>query len=170
MADSPRPFNSLGQILSSGGEIYAAYQLRRGMSVTDTIQKIEHKFAPTDDPTARQVVDFARGGMSSGDYLSTLERGDAVDYQMIQKNQFLFRSNTARGRFFVGASYGPGGGQMTKDINIILPSEITIDFLYQSIALQLESWMEKYPERFMEFVNQDPSKIQIIPWFAEGMF
>lgn len=156
--------------MALGGERYTAFLLRRGFSPESALAALEKKYKFSTVPDRKRTLDIAQQGMDSGEYLSELDRNSQVDYGKIVENPNLFGGDSGKGRFFISATYGIPGANADRDYNIILPSELTIDMLFQSIELSLDQWQLQYPSKFEAYVNREPGQVQVSPWFAERMF
>lgn len=140
------PYNELGQILASGGEVALGLALYHGWDSGKIALLIGKrlKVAPGSDQETLQAL--AEDAIASGEYLNSLQPGETIDPNKIAFNPSLFGDDPGGRRWRWEAEYrfGEGGdwwrltsgeadfGQLNQVVDIIAGAAVQNENTYRA--------------------------------------
>lgn len=143
---SEQPYNELGQILSSGGEIALGLAISRGWSSSQIALLFSRRFDPMRDEDRQRLIDIANRAVAAAAQISDMPPDEDIDPNVIPTNPYLFgddpsgRRAKVAGRFTVDE--GANWFDFRHDISDIGNREQMLD----EIQAAIESDFSKYPE------------------------
>lgn len=163
-------FNTAKDILSRGGEIFAAYLVRRKQSAFDTLKALDRKYGPATNETLGSVFSMAIAGLSAGSMMNYASKMGRIDPDQIPVNPHLFGGDSGKGRAFIAGTVGPPGGPPELDVNIIVPASLEWDTILEQMIGSIDTMdkREKYKD-LLEWLNP-AREIEANFWFAERQF
>lgn len=166
MADNPRPFNSLGQILSGGGANTLALGLSLGRSPNSMLEQLERKFGKITSETWDELHQIAQAQIDAGEYIGSLPPNELPDTSRIPINDKLFGDQPTGDRFCYESQYtDPTTGEQ-KLFRLNSPVPLTFQQIAAAASLSTQKSRELSPEKWSGIDPQSVSTDTLQPLFA----
>ncbi len=167
---NPVPFNSLGQILSQGGEQALAKAIFLGFSEERIVALFLRRFEPMTPDDREALRAFSDEIVVAGVVVAGVVPPGQITAGMIPVNEFLY-GDSAEGRR-VRVAFDVEVEGLTRLISVVedFPDIPTIDELREAARSKIFSIAEKYPELFGLQPGETPNIINLIIPFTERKF
>lgn len=156
MADNPLPFNSLGQILSAGGEQTLALGLSLGRPLASMRSQLERRFGSIPDDIFGQLEGMARAAIDAGDYIGSIDPNTLPDTSRIPTNVLLFGAEPTGDRFCYESEWTDPASGEKKLFKLNSPSPLTLAQIAAAAMLSTQKSRELSPEKWS---GVDPSSV-----------
>lgn len=165
-----QPYNSLGQILSRGGEIAVARSILSGLDFGELVDRFAKRFAPVRDETLEQLIGFANRMITGGDAVLSLSRDAIPPAQIIPINRELFGADSAgkRIRYVVQGEVEWSGGVF--DVWIDLPDFTPWGAIEETIAERARAIAISDPGRAEKLGLDETRKIAVKQLLVERRY
>lgn len=134
-----QPYNSLGQILSSGGDVFAALKSARGMEEGALIDLFRERFRPEDDTIIGIVLGIAYAGRSAAAALNAAGPTAPIASINVPINPYMNQGNYAQGRYFAVTEYSFEESGEVRDLRLDIPDIVDWQQVYESAGLEAQS-------------------------------
>lgn len=143
---SPKAYNSLGQILTHGGEIGLAIRISRGLSESDALSVISERYPGLPIDQQRELYDIAEAAALGGRTLNELSADQQIPLEAIPINPYLFGAEPLGRRMLVAVEMSNSQtGQVVQVREPINPSD-TIGQMIHYLESLIDAWSEQSPD------------------------
>jgi len=168
MAD--RPFNSLGQILSTGGEIALglAYSLEKPPGFL--LLLFDRRLRPATDDDRAALISLSRRGVSAAKHMQMMRPDEIIPMDEIPINPYLFDGGTDGRRILAVGDVSHDGGDTWFQKRVPLPDETTWGGLVDQLLGLLEKMKTWEPPYSKTIEPEDKVEPAIRMHFAERAY
>lgn len=145
---SDQPYNSLGQILSQGGEIAVGLSLLRGGDRGSVLLLIGRRFGPMQDADREALVDFSQRMIDAGATISESEYAGPIPPEAVPLNQYLFGGTTEGRRSIFTVEVEFPGAEGRVEMRLTFPDLPTQEELREAALGRGGDIVTQYPEKF----------------------
>lgn len=143
---SDQPFNELGQILASGGEIALGLAISRGWSDRQIALLFARRFEPMREEDRERLVTTANRMVEAARYLNDIGDDDEIQLGNVPINPYLFGINPGGARAKVAYRFSVDEGVNWFDGRIDAHDLSSKAALFDLIEEQINIDFAKYPE------------------------
>jgi hypothetical protein len=143
---SIQPYNSLGQILASGGEIAVAFALIRGVDIEAALSRLKVRFAPIQDDTWESILSLSRNAIDAAVRWGAMPRDETPDADIIPVNPHLFGDDWRGKRVRIITSSQDRHSGQKIDMWWEFPDMFPLQDLYNEIADRIEEMEQDTPQ------------------------
>lgn len=144
-----QPYNSLGQILSSGGDVAIAGMLGRGRSQQYVLGVIASRFPLLSPLDSSKLIQSSQQSLTAGRMYSSLRRDERPEPGMIPVVPELFGGEPDGRRVLYAMDYSIDGGEHWFTHRFESPDIMS----YQEIVTALSPIIEKYRKGSPDFLG-----------------
>jgi len=130
------PFNEYGQILSQGGDIFAALKLERGLTEQEVLALMLDRFKTTDNDAVLAIILLAQLGRQAAQQVNALGPSVPLGAVNIPINPYLYAGGTLGRRYRAIANYFYGDEAGAREVRVDLPDIIDWQDVYETIGLE----------------------------------
>lgn len=130
---SEQPYNSLGQILASGGEIALGLAMSHGVSPERIQALFARRFDPLQPNDRATLEQIARAGVAAGEMLSGLAPGESIPIHSIPINPNLFGDEPAGRRIKIIGEWQFPNSEQWIETRLEYPDLPTLDQILEDI-------------------------------------
>lgn len=145
---SDQPYNSLGQILSEGGEIALGLAIHRGWSDSQISALFARRFEPMQPADRARLIEIAKAGLAGAESLSNLDPSDTIPLGSVPIVPELFGDDFSGKRYsYVGEWFNPNTGKWIE-VRGDFPSVPSPEDIATDIGDKANTRIKKSPEKF----------------------
>ena len=151
----PRAFNSLGQIISRGGEIAIARLLAGGMPAGEAREIMLKRFGPLRAEVERDFFSLAERMAQAGETITRFDPTQPIPAGLIPENPELFGPSPAGRRLILGVFIGTAPQSTQREIQQFWPDIPTVRQIMERAWAEYDRRAELYPERFEDLTKKE---------------
>lgn len=156
MADSPRVYNGLGQILSAGAEQTLALGLSLGRTSASMRTQLERKFGAIPNGDYEQLEGMAKAAIDAGEYINSINPSDLPSTDRIPINDRLFGNEPTGDRFCYESEWTDPITGEKKLFKLNSPVPLTLAQIADAASKSASYNKEHYPDKWGEV---DPTAV-----------
>lgn len=164
------PFNSLGQILASGGERAIALAMVRGYSAVEVGALVDRRFEPMLPEDRESLLRLADDSIQAGLRVSGLGGTEYVLSANLPFNSQLLGEDGGGTRLFVFGEFSIDEGQSWYQLGYASPDDLTYQELIDQMQRQGAGYVNKTPLDFNADADVIADNVEIRILFAERKF
>lgn len=164
------PYNELGQILATGGEIALAIGFSHGRSDMDTIAYIRTRFPPLPRDDEDFLVRLSKSMSEMDDVIKSFDPSMQLPVTSFPRNPLLFGDDWGGKRIAIGFDASIEGSDQTVQIRTSFPDVPTFEDLLRAAEEELERRIRKSPGEFAGMDEEKLDEIILHILYAERRF
>lgn len=133
---SGQPYNQYGQILASGGDVYAAIKLERGFTEEQVVALMLDRFPGSSNDDVLAVLAIAYLGRQAAANLNALGPSAGPSSVNIPINPYLYGGTPLGRRYRVIGNYFYQDADSSREIRVDMPDIINWQDVYEAVGLE----------------------------------
>lgn len=143
-----QPFNELGQILSTGGEIALGLAILQDLGKEGFLLFFNRRFAPISDIDRAALISLSESMIAGGEEIQRLQLNEAVSPQSIPINEWLFGKSLEGRRVLITGEVEFPGATHRVQVRMAFPDIPTLAEIREAFLAQGLTVTSSNPEGF----------------------
>lgn len=165
-----QPYNELGQILSSGGEISLGLAILQDLGEAGFLLFFNRRFAPIRDEDRDTLISLAESMVAGGEAIDSLVIGDSISLDDIPINQWLFGGALEGRRILITGEVELPGADSRVQLRLPFSDTPTVEELREAFLGRGLDIASRYPEKFGLPPGESPAGGNVYILLPERVF
>lgn len=165
-----QPYNELGQILSTGGEIALGLAILQDLGKEGFLLFFTRRFSPIRDEDRETLISLSESMIEGGVIIDHLKFNEAINLDDIPLNQFLFGGNLEGRRILITGEVQVPGANSRVQLRIPFPDTPTVEEMREAFMARSFDIIRRYPEKFGLPAGFEPTIADVFILLPERAF
>lgn len=165
-----QPYNSLGQILSQGGEIALGLALAYGWSDQKIAALFARRFEPMSADDRDRLLGIATAAVNAADLVNAMDEGGAIGPGDLPVNPQLFGDESGGKRALLVTEFSPDQGANWYEVRLTFADLPSLQDIQDALQIEADRRIKDSPSAFSMKRGDEPEDLMFRVTLGEARF